>query len=683
MEILGESISANIQFFVRKTVYRFRIRIMVRELLVTFAERGSALHQTSSQDSRCGNIICRQTHIRTPKNISTQNMKNIIVLFFLSINALLLTAQPEANLAQQYLNNGEYEKAAAVFEQLTTKYPENDYFFGQLVKSLSESGNFEKATEVLKAKLKKNAKNASLQQEYGFLLEKQDKPEEAKDRFEKTLEYLPAEQGRIFQIAQAFQNGAKLKWAAQTYEKGAKLLGKDTYTFSYELAGIYQQMGDSPKMIEYYLNSIEENPTRMPNVQSMFQRAFGSEEMTEVQTQLFDRSQKQPDNLSWPEMLSWIFVQRKDYKNAFRQIIAIDKRFQENGTRVYKLAQMARNEKLWDAAADGFRYIVDQKGKTCPFYLNARQALLATQREKLTEGYQFDNPQLLQLAKDYETFFEEFGKTKATHSIMSEYAKLQALYLKDLPKAIAMMNEVIALPFSDRNMTELESKCLAKIELGDYYLMSGDEWEASLLYSQVDKQLKDSPTGEIARFKNAKLSYYQGDFEWAQGQLDALKASTSELISNDAIDLSVFIMEHYGLDTIARPMEMFARAEMLNFQNRFEESFVQMDSIDTLYPKHPLGDDIMYVKADICTKKTEYAKAIELYEKIVKDYADGILVDNAIFKMAQLYEGPLNDKEKAKTLYEKIIQDYASSIYVIEARKRFRFLRGDVLEGVQ
>jgi tetratricopeptide (TPR) repeat protein len=255
---------------------------------------------------------------------------------------------------------------------------------------------------------------------------------------------------------------------------------------------------------------------------------------------------------------------------------------------------------------------------------------------------------------------------------MQELAELQAFYLNNLSKSIKLMEELIAIPMLDRNQLSE-----AKIKLGDFFLMKGEIWEASLLYSQVDKEMKDAPLGEMARYKNAKLSYYKGDFEWAQDQLDVLKGSTSELISNDAIDVSVFIMEHFNLDTSATSMRFFAEADLLIFQNRFEEAFEKMDSLLLKFPTHGLGDDVYYAKAKIFIKKRQFDKALELLGKIPEEYKDGILTDNALFKMAEIQETELKNKAKAMELYEKILMDFSGSTFTVEARKRFRKLRGD------
>src|SRR5690606_25809785 len=160
------------------------------------------------------------------------------------------------------------------------------------------------------------------------------------------------------------------------------------------------------------------------------------------------------------------------------------------------------------------------------------------------------------------------------------------------------------------------------LQLGDYFVLQGKVWDASLTYSQVDKAFKEDMLGEEARFRNAKLAYYRGDFEWAQGQLSVLKASTSELIANDALYLSVLITENIPPDSNLVPLQKFAYADLLLFQNKDKEAEKLLDSVSQAYPKHPLNDDILLLRAKMAVKHRAYNDALtylkEIYEKYDK-----------------------------------------------------------------
>ena len=210
--------------------------------------------------------------------------------------------------------------------------------------------------------------------------------------------------------------------------------------------------------------------------------------------------------------------------------------------------------------------------------------------------------------------------------------------------------------------------------------MNDERWEATLLYSQVDKAFKDDLLGHEARWKNAKLSYFFKDFQWAQAQFDVLKASTSKLIANDALDLSVFVMDNWGLDTTDTAIGLYADADLYIFQNNFTGAFAKLDTLASKFPEHTLKDDVYYAKARIFTKQREYEKAKAMYEKIIEEHPEEIRADNAMFALAELYEYNLGELDKAKELYEKLFIDHSGSTFAVLARKKFRELRGDVLK---
>jgi tetratricopeptide (TPR) repeat protein len=512
---------------------------------------------------------------------------------------------------------------------------------------------------------------------FGKLLESQYKDDEAMEWYEKAIQKLKADQGQINKLANAFSTQTKFDLAAKTFEQGAKLL-KNKSIFAYSLGNLYRQKGDTPKMIQYYLNSLDHNPARLASLKTLFERFLSKDEFKILQAELYARIQEDETALHFPELLSWVFIHNKDYNGALRQAKALDKRFKENGQRVFNVSQIATNARDYNTAIKGYEYIVESKGKTSSYYLQSKQESLACKRKKLTRNFDHTSEDLKELETEYLNFLEEFGKNKQTAPIMAQLARLEALYINDLPKAIDILNELMGFPNVNRYV-----RANAKLDLGDYNLMTGEIWEASLLYSQVDKEFEEDLLGQNARFKNAKLSYYAGDFQWAQTQFNILKASTSKLIANDALDLSVFILDNLGLDTTDRALGLYAEADLLTFQNKYDAAFSNLDALIKEFPKHSLEDDVLYSKAMIYKKLKDYTKAADLFQTIVDNYPEEIRADNSLFELAKLNENELGDKAKAQSLYEQLFNDFSSSTFSIEARKRFRFLRGDFDEDLQ
>ena len=335
---------------------------------------------------------------------------------------------------------------------------------------------------------------------------------------------------------------------------------------------------------------------------------------------------------------------------------------------------MLLTTKTIKTAIAAYEYIVSNKGENGTLYLESKRRALSAKREMIVAGFQYSKEDLQALVSEYETFLQEYENQVGTAYIALELAKLEAFYLNNLEKAIAVLNEVVNFPGIDPN-----TQADVKLNLADFYLMADEIWEATLLYSQVDKSFKEDIQGHEARFRNAKLSYYSGEFQWAQSQFEVLKSSTSRLIANDALDLSIFIMDNLALDTSSAALNLYSEADLLVFQNKFDDAFLKLDTLLNIFPDHSLLDDVLYLKAQIYKKQRKYQEASVILQRIIDEYPEEIRADNSIFELAEIYENNLNDVEKAKALYETLFVDYSNSTFAVEARKRYRILRGDSL----
>ncbi|MFN0213120.1 MAG: tetratricopeptide repeat protein [Saprospiraceae bacterium] len=606
-------------------------------------------------------------------NVQTLCYPAFVLLFF-CLNLIGLRAQsPDPNLANQYFSDGEFEKAATLYSQLVEKESRSDFYFTRYIDCLAKLEKWEEAEKSVKKQIKGQPENNALYVTYGNILDEQNKKPEAEAQYQRAIDKMASDHAAVVRLANLFITDSRYDFAIKTYERGAALT-KDPNRFAYNLGDLYRRKGEPVKMTEQYLNALAADPGKLPTLQTIFARSLGAEDITELQTQLYTRIQES-ENPDFIELLAWSFVQRKDFKSALRQYKALDKRLGESGQRIMRLADDASEARDYEAAIAAYEYVITEKGQISPFFYDAKREAMQCRRRKITEGFNFTQQDLLILESEYEAFLAQYGKSNLSATIVLQLADLEAVYLRNLPKSIVLLEEL-------KQMPGLRPDVLArlKINLGDYYMMNGDIWESTLLYSQVDKAYKEDTIGQEARFKNARLSYFNGDFQWAQAQFDILKASTSKLIANDALDLSVFIMDNLNLDTTSDAISLYAAAELLVLQNRFEEAFLKLDTLASGFPEHSLQDDILYLKARIWDKQRDYAKAIPLYTEVAEKFKDDIRADNSLYALAQIYELKLNDLEKAKEIYEKIFLDYSGSVFAVDARKRFRILRGDKIQ---
>lgn len=602
----------------------------------------------------------------------------IRIAFYICILVLVCQAPAvaqgtnDAELASYYFDSGEFEKAKLYYEKLYDGDQNNDNYKG-LLKSYVELDMYRDAEKLVKRQMKRY--NSNMQYiDLGLIYEAQDDEKNAEDAFQDAIRNMPKSQGIIIRTANEFIRLNKLNYAMETYNYGKSLLN-NTYPFSYELASLYGSMGQYERMIEAYLDLLDYNEAYLQTVQNGLNRSIVFEEDDEkvemLRTDLLRRVQKTPESTVYSQLLIWLFLQQKDFDSAFVQLKALDKRLNEDGQRLLNLASLCVNNEAFGVAEKCYQYIAE-KGRSNDYYPYAKAGILKARFEIQRRVFPPDTVALQLLHDDYEATLVDLGSSGEIAIIMRQKAILEAYYLNDLLAANITLNEALEIP----NLHP-ESEAEMKLELAKILIARDYIWDASLLISQVDKDFKHDVVGFQAKFMNAQISYYTGDFGWAQAQLDVLKGSTSKLISNDAMELSLLLTDNLNLDTITDPMERFARADLLIVQRKFESATVSLDSISELYPQHALSDEILLRHAKIAEDTFDYNAAVEYYKQVITYHYFDITADNALFKMAELYEEKLDQPEVAKEFYKQLMMDFPGSLYVVESRKRYRALRGD------
>lgn len=580
--------------------------------------------------------------------------------------------QSNLELATQYFSTGDYDKAAVYYEKQYNFDPMGTY--APYLRCLVNLKDYDKAEKLVKKQMKKNPADLTLFVDLGKIYISQNQNDKAKQQFDKAIKSVPPDVNQVTRLGNAFVEIQEFDLAIETYLSGRRIL-RDVYPFNFELAELYAQKGDQQKMIDEYLDVLNYNEQYVPNLQAILQNKIAND-ITGSISELLRKSllrniQKNSSRPVYNELLYWLFIQDKDFESAFIQAKAMDKRLDENGDRVLNLGALCASNKEYDLAERCFRFVTD-KGETNTNYIPARIQLLNASNEKITSGRKPTQEELVKLEKEYEITLAQLGKNAVTAPLISKCAHLKAFYLYKTDEAIKLLEEAIALPNID---PQFKAEC--KLELGDIDIFKGEVWDAALLYGQVDKDYKHDAIGREAKFRNARLSYYIGEFDWAAAQLNVLKAATSQLISNDAMSLALLIMDNTGMDSITDPLLIYSRADLLEFRNKDNEALATLDSVLTLYPSHSLTDEVWYKKAEVFEKKSMYDTAAVYLNLIVEKYPDDILADDALFKLGDMYENKLNNKPKAMELYEKLLTSYPGSLFAVDARKRFRTLRGD------
>lgn len=572
-------------------------------------------------------------------------------------------------LADQYYKNAEFDKAAELYDKLFSQTGNLD-FYNRLLDCELQLKEYDKAIKIVKKQLKRNPNDIARLIDLGKVYKETGQAEQSRKTYEEAISKVGKSGNfQVGPIADAFLAINEVDYAIATYQKARKSYG-DPFIFSDELIQLYHLKNDDNAVLEELLGFLDREEAYSDLVKSKLSDNLSEDKGLDLlKSKLLDRLQAHPQNAAYYDLLIWLFVQQKQFELALNQAIALDKRTKGIGRGVMELAPYAISNHEYASAIKAYDYIV-QKGKENPYYINALQLKLQARYAQVIEE-DIDRLEIDRLLLDYQLFSNQYGENAQQ---LQEEARLYAYYTDSLLKAENLLEKAVKM---GGQSSQQQARC--KLDLGDVYLLNNQPWDAILLYGQVEKDFKDDPLGQEAKFRSAKLSYYQGEFDWAKAQLDVLKGSTSQLFANDALNLSLLIADNTGLDTTTTALKMYAAAGLLIFRNQFAAAEQKMDSINQLFPKHSLADEILMARAEIASKKRNYEAAINLYKQVLADYPEEIWADDALFNMAELTQKRLHKEAEAKELYQRIITDYTGSLYVNEARKRFRKLRGDTL----
>ena len=588
-----------------------------------------------------------------------------VLLFLCLFIPTLLLAQNDV-LAKEYYKNGDFEKALVEYKKLHAKSRSNLNYMKQIVAAHQQLEQYQEAETFLNAIISKT-KYPAFYVDLGHNYQLQNNLEKANENYGIAINSLLVNPNNAYAVARSFQNYALLDQAATTYEKAMAL--KPELNLKLPLAQIYGEQGNIEKMMLNYIDLVALNPVTLNNIKralNSFISEDASNENNSILRKLLIKKIQQEPNIIWNELLSWLFIQQKDFNKAFAQEKAINARVQNGLGAILNLGKIAEKEKDTAAAKTIFNYVIEN-AQDSDTKLKAFYDLLQIETKAVAPGG------YVALQKKYLELFDTYGKFTQTLDLQISYAHFLAFYMNKTSEATAFLEDTLKLPLNTTQKAEI------KLELGDILVLKEEFNKALIYYTQIQRNLKNSTISQMARFKVAKASYYKGDFKWAESQLKILKSSTSQLIANDALDLKLLISDNKYEDSLQTALKRYAKADLLAFQNRNDEAIAVLDEVIAQHKTEPIIPQALYKQAQLFEIKNMFEKAALNYQSIIENYRDGILIDNAIYNLAELYLRHIDAPEKAKELYKTLVFNHADSIYFIEARKQYRRLRGDAI----
>lgn len=581
-----------------------------------------------------------------------------IALFF----SLVCFAQNE-QLAQYYYDKGDFEKAKISYEELLKEIPLNSQYFLRIIDCSQQLQQFESAEKAIQERFNKyNQGNLLVELGYNFQLQKND--DKAKMFYEQALERIKKNPNEVYGISNSFERKVLLDYALKSYETASAL--EPNFNFNYQIGLLYGQLSNMEMMISTFLDEAFANPQNSIRIQNQLVRFMvdeGDANFNELlRKALIVRTQKNQD-IFWNHYLSWFYVQQKEFEKAFIQEKAIYKRNPESLANIVNLGQLAIDEQNDEAAKEILGFVLENT-QDLELIIQANSYLMTMKIEKASEK------DFAAISTELDGLLKQFEISPFTLSLQLIQAHFTAFNLKKPEEGKAIVKRALELQLNDYEMAN------AKMELADILLFEEKFNQALIYYSQIELDLKNDVMAHEASLKAAKTSYFKTDFAWALKQFKELKSANTQLIANDALEYFLLINDNTAADSTQTALKQFAKGDYLLYQNRNQEAVTQFQTILKTYKGQEIEAVTLLRLGKIYEKKGDFALALSQYQMIIDQHSDGIYIDEALYFSAEIYNKQ-SLPEKAKPLYEKILFNHQDSIYFVEARKKFRQLRGD------
>ena len=615
----------------------------------------------------------------------------IIILTIVSASSFFSQVTTiDFQLAKKYYLDSDYEKAALYYEKIFKEPEQRLKVYENYKSTLIELNKFKEAEKLSKILIKENPNKLNYLVDLGVIYGLVDRIDKKNQVFDKAIEQINKETlyDNAFDLGLAFEKIGNLKKALEVYLNFESKNLQNPFAFHSKIAFIYNKTNQPNKMINTFFEMLDFNNKFLQTVQNGlvnsidFQNNLKEKEI--LRQSIIEKIQANPKKIVYIELLAWFYMLNNDYENAYTQIKALDKKLNKNGSKLLDLGNTALNNQDFKVAVKCFDDVI-LKSNSLEYKFEAKNKKLFALKSKILYGSQIIQEELEELKANYLLILSQLNNSKNVYNnslrkynLLLDLSEIEAFYLGDISSAKQHLNNAIQIP-----RLKEKQKGNAKLKLANILVLEDKIWEASLMYLQIEKQFKDDQLGHLAKFKNAQVYYFSGEYDWCQAQLKVLKASTSKLIANDALELSVLISDNYNMDTSEVAMKLFSYADMLSYQQQFSKANILYDSVLNNFKNHSLNDEIIFRKAKIDLKKHNYLKAIEYFKLLVDNYPNSILLDNSLFLIASIYEEKIKDFEQAKKYYKTILFDHKGSLYAAESRKRFRKLAGNTNEKIE
>ena len=593
---------------------------------------------------------------------------SLMRIFFIITSLLCFLSGFSQNLqiARNYYEQGQLEKALASYEDLYSKNKANSQTVIGLAKTYRQLERYDNAIQLLKTSFKQNKTRLEYLLELGVTHNISKNKAKAEATFNEVIEYTKKTPNKGSYMARLFQSYNLLKPAIACFNIAME--DNEALSYGLEIGRMYGELREYSNMFDNYLDYMIQRPNYIVNIKRRLDEFITEDPENEAniifRKTLLKKNQVEP-NILYNELLSWMYTQQKQFRKSFLQEKAIYAKTDDGIPQIIDLAYNAKENNDYKTAQEALNFVIEkseQESYVIGAHGQLQQLLIETATPK----------EYANINKTYVSLIDQYGKNKKTLNLLIDYAHFLGFKQDEKKQAASLLKPLLKKGFNKIEKAKIE------ILLADILVLDNKFNQALINYTRAKKKVKNHPLSQEASFKIAKASYYKGDFEWAKTQLNVLKASTTQLIANDAMQLALVIDDNTQEDSTFTALKLYAKAELYTFQEQPKKAMEVFNEIARDYKGNAIEDDALFKQAALFLAENKTTEAIDCYNKIVSFFPNSLLIDDTYYQLGTLYTKQEKITE-AKDNFEQIIFNHADSIYYVEARKAYRKLRGDAV----
>jgi tetratricopeptide (TPR) repeat protein len=566
------------------------------------------------------------------------------------------------DLVNELIRGGKATDALQVLDQMKGVYGETKDIHQLYKEAYLSAKQYDKVEQIIKADLAQSPDNWRLYTELGDLYFKSDRDEEARQNLNHAIDLLPEGPNVYREVANVYLANGLTSDAMDTF-KHARMKLKDPNLFSIELAGLYEAMFDYKQAVDEYFLFMGSDSTKFNVVEDRVMRLIQTQEhLDQIEAALGERVRNNPKDLFSQRLYGDLLFGRKDLQGAFETYKKVDQLSNAGGGLILTFIHMCHSSGYFDEALTASQYLVSTKP--------SREVVVAA---KIYIAYSQEGQQKYQDAiGTYQSIIDDYAAAFPLETSLSHYriGDIELYDLKDPDQAYGHFQMIIS---SFRNAPQYP---IALVRLGDCMMAEGDLDSAQALFERALGDPRSDPRQEELKYKLAELDFFRGNFEDAlagYGQL--LDEFPKGLYINNSLERSIVINENQELD---RPLlTKFARALLDNVEGHSDSAVTKLDELISA-KSGKLSDLAQLEKAKIFRQDKKFNESLKAFNELLEKFPESLYRAQAQMLIGDVYNYDLHDRQKAIEAYEKLLKDYDRSVYVDDVRDKLRNLKAEV-----